>query len=66
MGRRLLLKEGELAKHKSGRALTVYLFNDIILLTEIKAGREVVYRLVRANTFGVYWSEFPADMVLSG
>jgi hypothetical protein len=44
--KRLLLKEGEVQKYKSRKNLTIYLFNDLLLLTEVKEGKEGVYRLV--------------------
>ncbi|KAK4700326.1 hypothetical protein P7C70_g5926, partial [Phenoliferia sp. Uapishka_3] len=47
LGRRRILKEGELTKAKSGRKLNTYLFNDLLLFTETKAvavSIEVVYR----------------------
>lgn len=46
MGPRAILKEGKLAKAKSGRKLTGYLFNDLLLFTEDKDGAEVVYKYV--------------------
>lgn len=50
LGRRRILKEGQLAKAKSGRKLNAFLFNDLLLFTETKAVAvpiEVVYRWVR-------------------
>ena len=50
LGRRRILKEGQLAKAKSGRKLNAFLFNDLLLFTETKAAAvpiEVVYRWVR-------------------
>ncbi|SCZ92879.1 BZ3500_MvSof-1268-A1-R1_C065g00318 [Microbotryum saponariae] len=45
MGPRRLLKEGRVSKVRSGRKLNVYLFNDLLIFTETKAGgNEVVYR----------------------
>ncbi len=46
LGPRKILKEGKLAKAKSGRKLTGYLFNDLLLFTEDKDGSEVVYKYV--------------------
>lgn len=52
LGPRRILKSGELRKFKSGRKLTVHLFNDLVLLTELKSdaagsgrSREAVYRI---------------------
>ncbi|SCV75025.1 BQ2448_8054 [Microbotryum intermedium] len=45
MGPRRLLKEDRVTKARSGRKLNVYLFNDLLIFTETKAGgSEVVYR----------------------
>ncbi|KDE02848.1 hypothetical protein MVLG_06638 [Microbotryum lychnidis-dioicae p1A1 Lamole] len=45
MGLRRLLKEDRVTKARSGRKLNVYLFNDLLIFTETKAGgNEVVYR----------------------
>lgn len=46
LGARKILKEGQLSKVKSGRKLNTYLFNDLLLFTELKSGSEVVYRWV--------------------
>jgi hypothetical protein len=50
LGPRKILKEGKLAKAKSGRKLTGYLFNDLLLFTEDKDGSEVVYKYVSGDT----------------
>ncbi|KAM0752107.1 hypothetical protein T439DRAFT_379225 [Meredithblackwellia eburnea MCA 4105] len=47
MGRRRILKDGQVTKAKSGRKLNIFLFNDLLLLTETKATAvpiEVIYR----------------------
>lgn len=45
LGARKILKEGKVAKAKSGRGLNLYLFNDLLLLTENRGGAvEAVYR----------------------
>jgi hypothetical protein len=44
MGHRKLLKEGLLSKAKSGRKLSVFLCNDIIVLTD--AASKTLYRMV--------------------
>lgn len=47
LGSRKILREGKLAKAKSGRKLMGYLFNDLLLFTETKeGGNEVVYKYV--------------------
>lgn len=54
LGRRRILKEGQLSKAKSGRKLNAFLFNDLLLFTETRAtavSLEVVYRWVRRNFF---------------
>lgn len=49
MGSRVLLREGELDKAKSGRKLRAFLFNDMLLFTEQSASLgHVVYRWVSA------------------
>lgn len=53
MGPRQVVREGRVTKAKSGRQLNVYLFNDLLLLTEPKpdgARGEVVYRYVSVAT----------------
>lgn len=48
-GPRKILKEGKLAKAKSGRKLMGYLFSDLLLFTEERpSGEEVVYKYVSA------------------
>lgn len=45
LGPRKILKEGKVAKAKSGRGLNLYLFNDLLLFTENRGGLvEAVYR----------------------
>lgn len=49
LGPRKILREGKLAKAKSGRKLTGYVFNDLVLFTEAKedanhSQSEAVYR----------------------
>lgn len=48
LGARRLLREGKVEKAKSHRSLNAYLFNDLLVFTESRAGTagEVVYRLV--------------------
>lgn len=52
LGPRKILKEGQVSKVKSGRQLQAYLFNDLLLFTEMKKpGSEVVYRWVSRRRF---------------
>ena len=48
LGPRRILREGKVEKAKSHRKLNAYLFNDLLIFTESRAGAgEVVYRYVR-------------------
>ena len=49
MGERKLLKEGVLAKSKSGRRLRAFLCSDILVLTD--ESTKTLYRMVSASCF---------------
>lgn len=43
IGKRLLIKEGQLVKYKSGRKLNCYVCNDIVIL--VNASEQTLYRI---------------------